>query len=106
MAVVIIILIYCAWKYAPRNESLTCDCARNDTKLALSGGADSRTLPPCDETYHGVLPYGHPDGSKACRAAMYNPFWPEYGAAGEFKNPEGYSDIPISRMIGDHAVPE
>jgi len=75
-------------------------------KLALNGGANAQNLPPCEETYHGVLPYGHPNGPKACRSTTYNPFWPEYGAAGEFKNPTNYSDIPISRMIGDHVAPE
>lgn len=105
IAIIVIIIIFSVW-WRKSREGLSCGCERADMKLALNNGATAQNLPICDETYHGVLPYGHPDGPKACRSPMYNPFWPDYGAAGEFKNPQGYIDIPISRMIGDHAILE
>jgi hypothetical protein len=83
-------------------ESLHCDCAR--TEASRVGYADS--LPLCPDRYVGQTPFGDPRGPRACRSPMYNPFWPPYGAAGEYKTPGGVVDIPISRMIGDHVPPE
>lgn len=102
VAIIVLILIMYHMRTSHPQENLHCDCAR--TEASRVGYASS--LPLCPDRYVGQTPFGDPRGPRACRSPMYNPFWPPFGAAGDYPTPSDVVDIPISRMIGDHVPPE
>ncbi len=111
---VVVLILVCIWHFglchrgidmcglhcaAGKKEGLHCDCARNSAALA-AWNADPAAVPVCDERFRGLAPFKHPNAP--CSYRMYNPFWFPYGAAPTFASKAGMTDVPISRMVGDH----
>jgi len=88
---------------ARRHERFICGCGFADIIEKANARED---LPECDRQTARDNPYGHPDGPYACRDLVLNPYWPPFGAAGEYVSANGAPDVPITKSIGDHVPPE